>query len=351
MINLNPLLILFLYFSFLGNTSVILQSQKKTNMSDKKELVFEANGFQIKTNSLYKIVGKPDANAPSGFVTEGVTKLPSDGVGNSVPCRFHITNTQTGTGVWDTGLHEASPCYHDKDVEEVKNIVKRLRTHIVNPYKRVNGKSRDLDHNDDEFWLNYSVNLFEKRVFNTSKVDDLLDLFIAVNNYSLCPKGKEGDPRYSDADYCIVDIEKATDYKKQKASDKMNAVKNFAKMEAKNRMLLINILAYNNLKVSTSIDEETLNFTFQEWLEKDSQNSTVFNESIERVGSEPKFEEKVNLYTKLNTLYKAERGVTRKSNGKYYYNDIELGGDLKNAAETLLIDTELSEIKQEIIAI
>lgn len=320
-------------------------------MSNKKELVFEINGFQIKTNSLYKIIGKEDASAPSGFVEEGVTKLPSEGVANSVPCRYHIIDAATKQGVWDTGLHEASPCYHDKSTEEVKAIVSNLRKYIVNPYKKVNGKSQDLDHNDDEFWVNFSVNLFNGRVFNTNKVKDLLDLFLAVNNYSLTPKGKEGDPKFKTSDYSIVDIEKATDFKKQKASDKMNAVMNFVKLEAKNRTLLLNLLYYNELKVSDSIDPQTLNFSFQEWLERKPQNPTLFNSSYEKVTEDVKFEEKVNLFKKLNVLFKAEKGVTKKTNGKYYFRDVELGTDLKHAAENLLVDTELSETKQEIISI
>lgn len=320
-------------------------------MSDKKELVFETNGFQIKTNSLYKVIGREDLNAPSGFVEEGVSKLPSEGVANSVPCRFHILDGQSGTGIWDTGLHEGSPCYHDKDQEQVKSIVSNLRKHIVNPYKKVNGKTQDLDHNDDEFWLGFSINLFDGRVFNTGKVKDLLDLFLAVNNFSLTPKGKEGDPKYKSSDYCIVDIEKATDFKKQKASDKMNAVKNFAKLEAKNRTLLLNLLHYNELNVSETVDEDTLNFSFQEWLERKPQNSALFNGTYERITNEEKFEEKVNLFKKLSVLFKTGKGVTKKTNGKYYFKDVELGTDLKHSTENLLIDLELLETKQEIISI
>lgn len=320
-------------------------------MSSTKELIFESNGFQIKTNSLYKVTGREDINAPSGFVAEGVSKLPSEGVANSVPCRYHIIDGQTGQGVWDTGLHESSPCYHDKSKEDVKTIVSSLRSHIVNPYKKANGKSNDLDHNDDEFWLKYSVNLFDGRVFNTDKVKDRLDLFIAINNFSLTPKGKEGDPKYKNSDYCIVDLEKATDFKKQKASDKMNAVKNFAKLEAKNRTLLLNLLYFNELNVADKIDEDTLNFSFQEWLERKPQNSELFNNTYERVIDDEKFEEKINLYKKLSILFKAEKGITKKSSGKYFFKDIELGTDLKHAAENLLIDTELGETKQEIISI
>jgi len=320
-------------------------------MSEKKELVFELNGFQIKTNSLYKITGKEDLNAPSGFAAEGVSKLPSEGVANSVPCRYHIIDSQTGSGVWDTGLHESSPCYHDKDTDEIKSIVSSLRKHIVNPYKKANGKTQDLDHTDDEFWLTYSINLFNGRVFNTGKVKDLLDLFLAINNFSLTPKGKEGDPKFKNSDYCIVDTAKATDFKKQKASDKMNAVKNFARLEAKNRTFLLSLLHYNGLIVSDSIDEETLNFSFQEWLERKPQNPGLFNETYTRADESDKFEEKINLHKKLSVLFKAEKGITKKSNGKYYFKDVELGTDLKHAAENLLIDSELSETKQEIISI
>jgi len=160
-----------------------------------KEIIFERDGFQIKTNSLYKVTGKEDQNAPTGFLKEGISKLPSEGVDNVIQCRYHITDMQSRTGVWDTGLHEDSPCYYNMDPEDVAATVSKLKKHIVERYKKANGKTRDLDHNDDAFWTNYTVSVRDKRVFDTSKVEDLLVLYVAFHSYTITTMDRKGDPK------------------------------------------------------------------------------------------------------------------------------------------------------------
>ena len=85
------------------------------------KVIINVNGLDIKEDSIYTITGKLDKNAPSGFVKEGTTKLPSLGIMNTVVCNFVITNKATNQGVYDTGLYVESPCYAKMpkaDVEE-----------------------------------------------------------------------------------------------------------------------------------------------------------------------------------------------------------------------------------------
>ena len=100
-------------------------------MSTEKEVLIEINGLVIKTNSVYKVTNKPDSQAPSGFIKEGTTKLPSAGIGNTVPVRYEITNHAKGTGVFDTGLYVESPCYATLDLKEVQKRVEILHKAIA----------------------------------------------------------------------------------------------------------------------------------------------------------------------------------------------------------------------------
>jgi len=114
---------------------------------------------------------------------------------------------------------------------------------------------------------------------------------------------------------------------------------------------LLNVLYYTGLVVSENIDEDTLSFSFQEFMEKDPQNPSLFNEYCTKVANDKKFEEKVAMYRKLNNLFKADKAVSKKSNGKYYFRDTEIGEDLKQSAENLVVNKDLLDIKAEILTI
>ncbi|MDC7249867.1 MAG: hypothetical protein PQJ49_08135, partial [Sphaerochaetaceae bacterium] len=117
-------------------------------MSNKKETLVDVNGLVIKTNSVYKVTNKLDNTAPSGFVKEGTTKLPSSGIGNTVPCPFKITNKAKGTGIFDTGFYVGSPCYATMDTDKAEKQVAILKKAIVEPYEKKYGRGI-LDHNND----------------------------------------------------------------------------------------------------------------------------------------------------------------------------------------------------------
>ena len=319
-------------------------------MSTKQELIFEINGLEVKTNSLYKIVDKFDPEAPSGFVEEGVTKLPSEGVGNTIQCNFVAHNPSIpDEGIWDTGLYAESPCYSDKDIDEVKTAVTKLKKFLITPYGKKYGKVNNLDHNDEKFWNNKRIFLSTGRVFNTSKIDDLLELYISMRSYSLTPKGLEGDHKFSDSDYVIIDNAKNSEHRKNQASDEMDAIISFGSLLGENRNKLIKVLFYSGLTVSEKMDDVTLKHTFKEHLQTSKLNADGFNKLVDQLGNQ-KVEEKVNMYKILNDLYKNGTSVTRRNNGRFYYKDIEIGESLKGAAENLIYSKDLSDLKLEIFS-
>lgn len=315
-------------------------------MSDLKEIIVDVNGLSIKQGSIYKITNKLDNNAPSGFVKEGTTKLPSVGIGNTVPCRYVITNKVKNTGIFDTGLYEDSPCYSTMNLDEVKARVGKLKKAIVEPYERKHGRGI-LDHKNEEFWNNFGINLFAGRYFVTEKVDDLLELFIATLGYELTPKKLIGSPKFKQSQYCIEDKEEVRTIKDERADNIMTAITNFGILLNTNITLLINILKYVQLVgVTDKIDSVTLKSAFYEWLNKSENNIRKFQVAYDLTQNEST-SEVVSLYVLVNKL--AKTGVLKKVNGEYNYNGQALGADLKTVANNLNNKKGLEEIKIEIL--
>ena len=295
------------------------------------DTIVEVNGLIIKSDSTYKITPKPDSDAPSGFVKEGTTKLPSMGIGNSVPCRYVITNKATGQGVYDTGLYEQSPCYSTMNQEEVKLLVERLQEKIVIPYEKSHGKGI-LDQSNTEFWDNYVVDLEAGRYFSTSSIDDLLGLYIAMRGYELTPRDSMGDSKYNDSQFCIEDKAEVKNIKDRRAENIMRALTNFGNLLQTNRPTLINMLKYvQMLGITNEVDDTTLNTVFYEYVQKSETNVKRFLDTLDLVEKDKG--ELVNLYAHLTVL--ARKGMLQKEGAMYMFNGVELGADLKTAAKNL----------------
>lgn len=316
-------------------------------MNKDKQVLIEINGLEIKTNSVYKVTNKPDPNAPTGFVREGTTKLPSEGIGNTVPARFEVTNKAKGTGVFDTGLYFESPCYATQDRDSVSNKVAILNKAIVTPYEQKNGRGT-LDHANEDFWKDFGVDLFEGRYFVTSNVDDLLELYIAMTGYELTPKGLEGDPKFNESQFCIEDKEVVRNIKDTRANNIVECLTNYGTLLNTNPTTLKNIFRYIRLiGISDDIDNITLNSLFYEWLNKSDDNPLNFK-AVYELSQNKDTADIVNLYVIVNKL--VNKGiVTRGFGGNYVYKGEELGADLKIVAKNLNSKKEFQEIKIELL--
>ncbi len=315
-------------------------------MSKTDNVIVDVNGLQIKKGAIYKITNKPDSSAPSGFVKEGTTKLPSVGIGNSVPCRYVITNKSRGTGVFDTGLYMQSPCYSDKKESEVREIVEKLNKQVVEPYERKYGKGI-LDHNNEEFWNSFNIDLFEGRFFVTDRVDDLLELYIATLSFELTPKDKLGNPKFKESQYCIEDKEKVKSIKDERAERIMSAIANFGIMLANKPKKLDTILKYVKfLGTDTKVDISTMKAAFFEWLNKSEDNVKLFQSAYE-LSENPKTSDVLDIYLAISNLYK--KGKIELKDSQFSYKGKKLGADLKTAANNLNTKKALEDLKIEIL--
>ena len=316
-----------------------------TAVAPDSKTIVEVNGLAIKADSTYKITPKPDPDAPSGFVREGTTKLPSMGIGNSVPCRYITTNKATGQGMYDTGLYEQSPCYATMDIEEVRLLVSRLQEAIVEPYEKSHGKGI-LDQSNSEFWDNYVVDLFAGRFFSTNNVDDLLGLYIAMRGFELTPREKLGDSKYNDSQFCIEDKALVKNIKDRRAEAVMKAITHFGHLMMTDRSTLINLLKYVQLLgITNDVDDTTLNTVFYEWIQKSENHVTKFLNGLELL--EENDGEVINLYAHLTIL--ARKKMLEKDGPLYIFDGKELGADLKTAAKNLATKKTLQKTKIAIL--
>lgn len=311
--------------------------------------LFNVNGLSVKEKAIYKIENRYDANAPSGFRAHNSTKLPSTNVGNSVQIPFVITNRATNDGIWDTGFFEKSPCYAGEDSTRVKERVKALNTYVVNPFEKLKGIPGILEHSNDDFWSSYTVELWAGRYFNTDDPMDLLDLYAAMHSGELAPESDQGNPKYKQADYIIIDKVKERSAKKHKAVSNATAIGKFYALVNENPKKLLMLLKYVGISnLASKADDETLITLFMQWLDRGEKNAEIFLNLLDECENK-QFEEVIYLYSTLRTLFEKGKGITKNTMGDYVYNGQALGKDLKHVARNLVASPDLSDIKAQIL--
>ena len=324
-----------------------MKAVKASVDSSTQNEIVNVYGLVIKTNSLYIIQNKLDKSAPDGYIKAGTTKLPSEGIGNSVSCRWQ--DLGNGRGIYDTGLFEESPCYNTKTSAEKATIVKSLQKHIVKPYQELylNGGSETLDAKNTAFWDSYTVDLYEGRVFNTEKVDELLALFVAVNSRDLTPDIMMGSPEFGQSDYVIKDSESSMSVAKQRIKAKMDSSYHFMGLLATQKQDLLTILKYLNIVAThQEANELDLQSAFSLWIEKDVQNPDKFESTYTKYTESEKGKEEIILTVQVKKYI--ELGRIKKEGTEYLYKGTPLGKDLRSCVMNLKDDEDLTLVKDEI---
>lgn len=316
--------------------------------STEKKVLFTIGGFEVKENSIYKIVDKPDGDAPSGFQERGVTKLPSAGVDESfqVPFKSYGPN---GEGVWDTGFGIHSPCYADMDPTSVAAQVKVLTANLLTPYRKLYGKPDAFAEGNEEFFLKKNFVVFSSQNLNTANPEHLMTIYFALRAHQVAPQGSQGDSKYRDASYIIVDKNKAVNEKDKRRSAKFAAIGLFTTLFQQDRERLFAILTWAGLPITEGIDQLTLNGIFDEYIQVNPDRAAFFlNTEIDsqsKVGLE-----KILIYRKLKDSVNRNPKVSKVPNGSYFYEgDLELGADLKASAENIAKLSSLSKVKRELL--
>ena len=311
-----------------------------------KDTLFKINDFEVKKDSIYVVKDKRDMDAPSGFIKAGVSKLPSKGVGDTFQVRF-ISRDGGRTGTWDTGFYEFSHCYKAQDKDSVKPLITSLKKNVLEPFRKAIGDPLAFEQENEKFFLKQRFSIFSGKVFNTSDPVDTMELYFGLLTNQLTPKGQEGNTKFNDSSYVVVDINKDVKVKDERALEKFKAVGSFTNLLSSDKERLLAMLSYAGINPSKSVDDVTLISMFNDYLDQGQDDRIImFNALVTETETE-KGLEKVFIYKQLRSLIAT--GKVTKTSGLYYYDGNEIGPDLKQASESIVKNSKFAGIKKEIM--
>lgn len=315
-------------------------------VKNNKDVLFTIDGFQVVNNATYLIVDKKDADAPTGFVDAGVSKLPSDGVDESFGVRYVRT---TGTkGIWDTGFYDYSPCHADLSDAERKIVVKALVDNVLKPYKKTTGDEEAFDQKNNKFFDELRFKVSSGKVFNTSDPISRMELYFAIRAYQVAPKGSEGDSKYREASYVLYDTAKNVKQKDEKNLLFFEAVGVFTKLWENSPEKLITILTWLGFKLAKNPDKGTLVSIFTDYLQGSYDKTKAFLDIVEESDTTLGFD-KLAIFRKLKEVHTKSTKIRKSPSGVYFYDDVEVGGDLKASAENIAKNKDLAAVKRAIL--
>lgn len=314
-----------------------------------RKFLFSINDFEVYSDSVYVVNDKRDLDAPSGYINVGVSKLPSRGVGETFQVRFESRDNGR-TGVWDTGFDEYSPCYKSKSQEEAKAIVKGLRANLLNPYRKVIGVEDAFEKTNEAFFLKTRFHVYSGKTYNTNDPVDLMELYFGLLANQLTPKGQEGNSKFNDSAYVVIDINKNLTIKVSRNIEKFKAIGAFQGMLQADRDRLMAILEYSGLSFSSSVDDNTLISMFNEYLDGGTKDNRIelFNKLVDETDNTQGME-KIYLYRALKVEFKKPNSKITKSGGIFYYDGVELGPELKNSVENITKNSKLLGVKKDLL--
>lgn len=311
-----------------------------------EKLKIKVHGFDILSDTIYKVVPKLDTQAPDGFIAHDTTKILNPEIGTSVP----MAVWDEDRGVWDTGLHENSKIlirlYPDPKARA--EVLKGLKKFIIDPVETIKGKgalSHFQERDKESFWDNASTKLVKDLTFSTSNPMDLLSLYSAVLHGNLAPKEMEEDPVFrTKAQFAVQNIEQVVDLKQRKDLERNKAIGLFFSMLTQNKEDLLSILDYLGIPSTNNPDEAALNSVFTEWLNNEEngyQNASIFVETHTFFQTKDGKEE-LKIFSTLKELLRS--GAIKRKMGAIYLDDLDLGANLKIAAKKAVKSEEIQEL-------
>jgi hypothetical protein len=317
-------------------------------MATTKEL-FKLAGFTVRQDSKYVLKDKRDMDAPSGYIQVGVTKLPSKGVSESFQVKWISSDASGKHGVWDTGFDAYSPCYKDIDRAEAEAIATGLVKNLLEPYRVATGNPTAFEKTpgDHSFFDGLNFKIYSGKTYNTSDPKDAMEVYFGLLSGQMTPKGQEGNTKYNDSSYVLVDIDMDHKVNDERAINKFKAIGSFTGMLMSDKELLFSILTYLGINVTKNIDDTTLIGMFNSKLDSTIDDiATSFNKQVEDAKTKAG-REKLVIYSILRE--KLNKGKLEKVSGIYFYDDMEIGADLKNAAEAITKNSKLVNVKKQLL--
>jgi hypothetical protein len=299
------------------------------------------NGFDINSNTIYQVSPKFDGNAPDGFRKERTTKALAPWGVNIEGIPFNDTKK-----VWDTGLYESSPVFTTKKKEEVNSILRFVNKHIVDPLEKQFYGEGKLDHKDtkDSFWMDYGIELYNGRIFNTADPKQLMDLYLSVLHGKVCPKGEaESSPYFPNAQFSIENKESARTVQQENDMLMVEAMGLFHTMLNSDTKKLGLVLNYVGVKLPENAESGLITSSFTAFLnhKEDSRlNKEQFVKAAKLSNTQEGYDE-LFYFKKLQKLFLKK--IVTKDRENILFEDTVLGTSFKEAAQKVAKEPKIQK--------
>jgi hypothetical protein len=318
---------------------------KKITPKDESRVILKIYDFEIKKDTLYEIKEKLDTSAPEGFKEFNTTKVLSDMVVDTFPGAIYDEDR----GLWDTGLYPTSNALiraiTDPDARSL--ALTSLRKNIVLPLEEEKGENI-LDHTpkNNLFWDKFRIECHRGKLFDTSKTEDLLRLFLLLLHKRVTPKEMESHPEFKQpiSMYCIVDKDSSVSREAEKEMRKAKASALFYNLLNTDKSGLLQVLDYLGISAASSSDDAVLYTVFGNFMsskEDKFQNDKLFIDTVDKFQTEEGAEE-IYIHSKLKELY--VRGKVKYKKGEIWMDDVFVESGWKNAARKVKEDQEMKQI-------
>ena len=311
---------------------------------DTDNVILKIYDFEIKKDTLYEIKEKLDTSAPDGFKEFNTTKVLSDTVVDTFPGAVFDRER----GIWDTGLYPTSSSFMRAVQPDFRAAaLKSIKENIIKPIEAEKGVDvLDQNSNNNRFWDSFRIDLQRGKVFDTSKAEDLLRLYLLLIHRRVTPKHMESHPEFKQpiSMYCIVDKDSSISVEAEKEMRQAKASALFYNLLGSDREGLIRVLDYLGISANKGTEDGVLYTVFGNFIkskEDKFQNDKVFIETVEKYQTEDGGEE-IDIHSKLKELY--IKGKVKNKKGEIWIDDVFVESGWKNAARKVKEDKELKQI-------
>lgn len=298
-------------------------------MAAKKEISkFKVGNIEIEIGQKYILDHIPDPTAPEGMVKLGAKKFPFEGSG-VMDCVYFDYNKN----LYDTGFYEGSYCLSNYSPEQRALLVPIYESKIKKPFEEF--RNEDLNQSDkNEFWAKYRYEAYVNKEFDTSKPDELFELFQVIVQGLACEKNERNPFYRKTAQFIIANPQITKNKKKEQAKLKMNVLQSISTLADADKTKLDLLLQYTGRERVGKLDSDDIKAIYFEVV-NDEKAGLAFAESFQTALDEfetDKGKDKMKFLHILAELLKL-RKIKKSQRGYVTEYDTFLGNSLKDAAE------------------
>lgn len=310
---------------------------KKTSLAKDTRTVLRVANTDIVIGESYEVRPKVDYSAPDGMIKAGTTKYLHEG-----NAEIKSINYDESKRMWDTGFDEQSLCNSDLLVNERKNVA-LYNKYIKEPYEKA--YREDCGATNDNFWNNYTYELYTNKSFNTEDPKDLFDLFQALKHGAICEPG-EKDYALKGANYTIKNVAKVKSLEEERLAEKFEAITTFSimlKEDLKKDDTLLALLEWMQVANVRGADKDIIRNVVMRMFDHPTQGYDTARRFLEAVKLTESVDgkKKMELFSLLQKLYLKNK-IDQKR-GTLYLGTHLLGNTLKEATQKALDNPDLAK--------